>query len=69
MMGMMGRGLYNYGGNWDDMPDYMQKMMQNYYGNNQLLWTVSPILSFAVQILLIVLLIAVIRWVWRKGSK
>jgi len=66
---MMGRFGNWSAGNWEGMPDYMQNMMRNYYGGNQVLWQISPIFDFAVQVLLIVLLVALIRWVWRKGDK
>ena len=66
---MMGNGYFGYGDNWSDMPDYMQNMMRNYYGGSSFLWQFAGILDFLLKILFIVLLIAVIRWVWMKGGK
>ncbi len=68
MMGHMFRSGY-YGGNWDSMPDYMQKMMQDYYAGNQILWRFSGLMDFILWSLLVILLVALIRWVWRKGDK
>ena len=69
MMGMMGRGLYSYGGDWSSMPDFMKQMMQSYYGGAGFLWQFAGIFDFVKSVLIIVLLVALIRWVWRKGSK
>jgi len=55
-------------GNWDSMPDYMKQMMQNYYGGTRSLWGLSGVIDFVIQILFVVLLIAAIRWLWKKGS-
>jgi len=65
MMGnMMGSGW----GNWDSMPDYMREMMQSYWGGTQPFWGVSGILDFVTSVLWVVLLIAAIRWLWKKGN-
>lgn len=67
---MMGRAMMSSGWeNWDNLPDYMQQMMQSYWGGIGPFWALSGILDFAIQILWIILLIAAIRWLWMKGGK
>jgi hypothetical protein len=69
---MMGNFFGNgngYAGEWDSMPDYMQNMMQNYYGGNQFFWQFTGVFHFVTWILLIILLVALIRWTWNKGNK
>jgi len=66
---MMYRMMGNSWGNWDSMPDYMKDMMQGYYGGTRSLWGFSGLMDFVVQVLIIVLLIAAIRWLWKKGDK
>ncbi len=39
------------------------------YGGNQFLWQFAGIFDFIQSVLVIVLLIVVIRWFWKKGSK
>lgn len=66
---MMGRMMMGPGwGSWDSLPDYMQQMMQSYWGGTRAVWGLSGILDFASQVLWLVLLIAAIRWLWKKGS-
>jgi len=66
---MMGRMLMGPGwGSWDTMPDYMKQMMQSYWGGTQSLWGISGILDFVTSVLWVVLLIAAIRWLWKKGN-
>ncbi len=64
MMGMM--GIY---GQWDDVPSYMQNMMQNYYFGSPVLWQFDSLLNLIRSVLIIILLVALVRWVWRKGDK
>ncbi len=64
---MFGNGFY--GGSWDQMPDYMKQMMQSYYGG---LRPFSPFLGLfhlIIWVLVVILLIGLIRWVWKKGNK
>lgn len=68
MMGHMFNGGF-YGDNWDTMPDYMKQMMQNYWVGTKPFLALGGILEFVTHILLIVLLIAAIRWLWKKGDK
>ena len=68
MMGHMFNDSW-YGGGWDSMPDYMKQMMQNYWGGARPFVALGGVLEFVIQILFIVLLIAAIRWLWRKGEK
>lgn len=56
-------------GNWDSMPDYMQKMMQKYWGGTSPFLGLGGLLDFITSILFIILLIAAIRWLWNKGGK
>jgi hypothetical protein len=58
-----------YGGNWDSAPDYMKQMMQSYWGGVQPFWGFTGVLDFIIKILIVVLLIAAIRWLWKKGEK
>jgi len=61
---MMGPGW----GSWDTMPDYMKQMMQSYWGGTKAVWGLNGILDFLAAVLWIVLLIAAIRWLWKKGN-
>lgn len=66
---MMGHMFGNsYTGDWDSMPDYMKQMMQNYYGGSSFFWQFAGILEFVTRLLVIILLVALIRWVWKKGN-
>lgn len=68
---MFNRGLYEglSGGNWEGMPDYMKNMMQSYYGGLRPFVAVAGILDVVKEILVVVLLVAAIRWLWMKGGK
>ena len=55
-------------GNWDSMPDYMREMMQSYWGGTRAFWGINGILDFVTSVLWVVLLIAAIRWLWKKGN-
>lgn len=68
MMGHMFNGA-NYSGNWADMPENMQRMMQNYYGGvtNYSSW--CDLAHFVIWVLVIALLVSLIRLIWKKGDK
>ena len=66
---MMGRMMGTPYGNWDSMPDYMQQMMQQYWGGLKPFWGLSGVMDIITQVLFIVLLIAAVRWLWKKGDK
>lgn len=68
MMGhMIGRDFY--GSDWNSMPDYMKQMMQNYYGGLSPFGGFLGVMDFVTWALIIVLLIALIRLVWKKGDR
>lgn len=67
MMGHMFEG--GYGGNWDNMPEYMQNMMQSYYGGLAPFSSLFGVFQLVTWVLLIAFLIAAIRYLWAKGSK
>ncbi len=64
-MGMMG----NYYGSWDQVPDYMKQMMQSYYGGIAPFGGIFGLLQLITWILVLVLLVAAIRYLWIKGSR
>lgn len=66
MRGMMGNGWY---GDWNSMPDAMRQTMQQYWGGARPFLVLGGLLDFITQILFIVLLVAAIRWIWKKGEK
>jgi hypothetical protein len=66
---MMYRMMGGPGANWDSMPDYMQNMMQKYWGGVGTFWGLAGLIDFITSILLMVLIIAAIRWLWKKGDK
>lgn len=61
--------MYNYGTNWQNLPDFMKQMMQQYYGGFQPFWGFLGFFHLIVWVLVVVLLIGLIRWVWKKGNK
>lgn len=68
MMGQMfARGWS--GGNWDSTPDFMKNMMQQYWGGVQPFWGLAGIIDLVQEVLILILLVAAIRWLWRKGDK
>lgn len=66
---MMYRMMGGSWGNWDQMPDFMREMMQQYWGGLRPFWGFGGLLDLITSILVIVLLIAAIRWLWKKGEK
>lgn len=64
---MFEHNLYN--GDWGSVPDSMQQMMQNYYGGFKPFLGLSGTLNFINSVLFAILLIAAIRWLWKKGGK
>lgn len=55
---------------YPQMNDYMRQMMSPYLsGPGSYFWQFQWILCLVTWILVIVLLIALIRWVWKKGDK
>mgnify|MGYP001583980508 CR=1 FL=1 len=64
---MMGHMWGNYG-NWDQAPDYMKQMMQKYYGGTAPFLGFAGVMEFITWILLVILLIAAIRYLWNKGG-
>jgi len=67
MMGQMfGNGYY--GGNWEGMPDYMKNMMQSYWGGVGPFLGIVGILELVKEILVIILVVAAIRYFWNKGG-
>jgi len=67
MMGMMGGNYFN--GDWSSAPDYMKQMMQSYYGGVQPFAGFFGIAHLIVWVLVVSLLVAAIRFLWKKGSK
>lgn len=62
--------MYGYGANWNNLPDYMKNMMQNYMTGGGGLWfQFSWFIELVISLLIIVLLIGLIRWIWKKGNK
>ncbi|OGM55956.1 hypothetical protein A3F62_05270 [Candidatus Woesebacteria bacterium RIFCSPHIGHO2_12_FULL_44_11] len=59
----------NYGGNWEGLPDYMQQMMKSYYGGLQPFGAVFGIFHLVSWVLVILILVALFRLVWKRGSK
>ena len=65
MMGHMGV----YSGNWSDMPEGMQNMMQNYYGGMYQYGNWYGLGHLVICVLVIALLVALVRYVWKLGDK
>lgn len=67
MMNMFGNsGDYS---NWADMPENMQRMMQNYYGgmvNDSSWYGLAHLITW---VLIIALLVALVRYFWMLGDK
>lgn len=55
------------GADWDKMAEVMQKSGCGNVGP-AFLWQGHWVLGFVTWLLIIVLLIALIRWVWKKGT-
>lgn len=64
MMGMMNYG--NWGGDWNNMPSYMQKMMQNYYGGLAPFGSLFGLMHLISWVLVMALLVTLIRYFWNK---
>ena len=60
---------YGFSGNWENMPDYMQQMMKSYYGGLRPFGSAFGILHLISWVLVMVLLMTLIRYFWKKGSK
>jgi len=58
-----------YYGNWDSMPESMRQMMQKYYQNVSSYWPFLGLMRFITWILIVMLLVALIRYFWLKGNK
>lgn len=55
---------------WNSMPGYMQDMMQSYAaGGGGLFFRLGGIFELVTWVLVIILLVAAIRLLWKKGSK
>ena len=54
---------------WGVVAEMMREMMPHKFGTGQVFWQIHWALGFIIWILVIVLLIALIRWVWKKGDK
>lgn len=67
MMGIMNFG--SYGGDWNNVPSYMQQMMQNYYGGIAPFSSLFGVMHFIAWVLVMILIIAAIRYLWNKGGK
>lgn len=65
MMGMMNFG---YNGDWNNVPQYMQQMMQNYYGGIAPFSSIFGVMQFLTWVLVLILLFAAIRFLWNKGG-
>lgn len=63
---MMNFGYY--GGDWNNVPNYMQQMMQNYYGGIAPFGGLLGFLQVVICLLLIVLLVVLIRYFWLKAK-
>lgn len=57
-------------GDWDKMADLMAEMMTPYRaGGGLVFWQLHWVLELVTWILLIALLAAAVRWLWKKGGK
>jgi len=63
---MMGSGFGN--GNWENMPDYMQSMMQSYYGGLMPFGSLFGLMHVVSWVVIMALLIALTRYFWKKGK-
>jgi len=57
------------GGSWDSLPDYMQQMMQSYWGGMRPFVAYTWLAHLITWILIVALLVAAIRYLWIKGGK
>lgn len=64
---MMHRMMGSAWGNWDQMPDFMREGMQQYWGGLRPFWAFGGILDLITSLLVIALLVAVVRWLWKRG--
>ena len=62
-------GLLANSGDLESMSQMMNEMMPYRFGGGGFFWQAHWLLGLITWILLIGLLIALIRWVWRKGNK
>ncbi len=65
MMGGMMRTQFN---NWDSMPDYMQQMMQSYYGGVKPFGAFIGLMELVTWVLVMALLVTLIRYFWNKAK-
>lgn len=56
-------------GYYDDRFWSSRPMMWGWANQNPTLWWLHGILAFATWILVIIVLIALVRWLWKKGDK
>ena len=68
MMGHMFSGGNDYS-NWADMPENMQRMMQNYYGGMANYSSWYGLAHFITWLLVIALLVSLVRYFWKLGDK
>lgn len=66
---MMYRMMGGNWGNWDSMPDYMKDMMQGYWGGARPFWAVAGIFELVMSLLVIAVLIALVRYLWKLGDR
>ena len=68
MMGnMYARGWY--GGDWNSAPDFMKNIMQQYWGGIGPFLGIAGLLDVVKEFLVVILLVAAIRWLWMKGNE
>ena len=63
MMGRFG------GSDWDQMVDFMEKTHGSKMWGGSFFWQLHSIFGFVTWLLIIVLLIVLIRYFWKKGGK
>lgn len=55
---------------WGSMSDMMESMMLPYQnGGGRVFWGLHWILGLATWILIVAVLVALVRWLWKKGNK
>ena len=65
MMGRMMTGWTNY----DTLPDYMRQMMESYWGGMRPFMAYTWFAHLVTWLLIVALLVAAIRYLWKKGGK
>ncbi|MDO8503973.1 MAG: hypothetical protein Q7S60_04790 [bacterium] len=62
--------MWRFGANdWDKMAEVMQKSGCGNWAGGSYLWQGHLILGVVTWVLLIAVLVALFRWLWKKGNK